>query len=234
MVKAELIKRSPLRILEKSSHGGVGPGNVGVIASARGVGKTACLVHIATDQLFQGKHVIHVSFSQRTDHIVSWYEGIFQEIAKEKKLTDGTEIHDELIKNRVIMNFNQAGVSIDQLKRSLTALIGDGHFKAEVIVIDGYDFRSGSVDFIKGLTSFAGDHKVALWFTADVESDKVDSRGVPEVLKAYADIITILISLKNTEGNIGLELVKDHDRYVDEELPLKLDPRTMLIDDGKN
>ncbi len=45
MVKSELINRSPLRILEKSIQGGVGKGNIGVIASRKGVGKTACLVH---------------------------------------------------------------------------------------------------------------------------------------------------------------------------------------------
>src|SRR5690242_16678828 len=100
MVKAELVKRSPLRIIEKSTHGGVGAGHLGIIASARGVGKTACLVHIATDQLFQGKHVIHVSFSGKTDHIVNWYEAIFKEIAKKRSLESAIDIHDDLIKNR--------------------------------------------------------------------------------------------------------------------------------------
>ena len=81
MVKAELIKRSPLRILEKSTHGGLGKGNLGVITARRGVGKTAFLVHLATDQLFQDKPVIHVSFSTSTNHIIDWYEDIFKEIA---------------------------------------------------------------------------------------------------------------------------------------------------------
>jgi KaiC/GvpD/RAD55 family RecA-like ATPase len=111
MVKEELIKRSPLRLLEKSIHGGVGAGNIGVIAARKGTGKTACLVHIATDQLFQGKHVIHVSFAGRTDHIISWYEDIFGEIAKKRNLENAMEIHDDLIKNRVVMNFNQEGVT---------------------------------------------------------------------------------------------------------------------------
>ena len=78
MIKHEIITRSPLRILEKSTHGGVGKGNIGVIASRRAPKKTACLVHIATDQLFQGKNLIHVSFSADTAHIVSWYEHIFE------------------------------------------------------------------------------------------------------------------------------------------------------------
>jgi len=60
MVRKELINRSPLRILERSTHGGVGKGNIGIIAARKGVGKTACLVHIATDQLFQKIGRAHV------------------------------------------------------------------------------------------------------------------------------------------------------------------------------
>jgi archaellum biogenesis ATPase FlaH len=55
MVKQELIQRSPVRIFEKSIHGGLKSGGLGVIASRKGVGKTAVLVQIALDKLMQGK-----------------------------------------------------------------------------------------------------------------------------------------------------------------------------------
>ena len=66
MIQSELIARSPLRILERSTRGGLGKGKIGAIAARRGVGKTACLVHIATDQLLRGKQVVHVSFASST------------------------------------------------------------------------------------------------------------------------------------------------------------------------
>ena len=233
MVKAELVKRSPLRILEKSTHGGIAAGNLGIIASARGVGKTACLVHIATDQLFQGKHVIHVSFAGRIDHIMTWYETIFGELAKQKKLDSATEIHDELIKNRVIMNFSQDGVSIDQLKKSLKALIGDGHFNAETIVSDGYDFIKGKPDFIAALKSFAKEQKLSIWMTADINPAKTGKDGIPTELASYLDDTCVLITLQSHADHIVLRLVKDHDKLVGEELNLRLDSKTLLIDEGK-
>ncbi len=233
MVKAELIKRSPLRILEKSTHGGIAAGNLGIIASARGVGKTACLVHIATDQLFQGKHVIHVSFAGRIDHIMTWYETIFGEIAKQKKLDSATEIHDELIKNRVIMNFSQDGVSIDQLKKSLKALIADGHFKAETIVIDGYDFTKGKPEFVSAIKAFAKEMNLSVWMTADANLAKADKNGVPSELAGYIEDTCVLVSLLSHADHIALRLVKDHDSYVGEEMNLRLDPKTLLIDEGK-
>ncbi|MDT8297998.1 MAG: hypothetical protein RQ801_06850, partial [Spirochaetaceae bacterium] len=83
-----MINKSPLRKLDKSINGGLGAGNIGVVASRRGIGKTACLVHIATDKLMADKHVIHVSYAKKVDHIISWYEDIFKEISLKRNLED--------------------------------------------------------------------------------------------------------------------------------------------------
>jgi len=149
MVKAELIERSPLRALEKSIHGGLGSGNIGVLASPKGVGKTACLVHIATDKLFQEKHVIHVSYSSRVDYIINWYEDIFKEIAKKRESKSAIEIQDEVIKNRVIMNFKQEGARTEQVLKSVEAMIVYGKFTADTVIVDGYDFLQSSKDDLK-------------------------------------------------------------------------------------
>ena len=96
MIKRELNERSPLRILEKSTHGGLGKGNIGLICARKGVGKTACLVHIATDRLLRGLQVIHVSFAADTQHIMTWYEDIFSEIARRFSLDSARQVHDEI------------------------------------------------------------------------------------------------------------------------------------------
>jgi archaellum biogenesis ATPase FlaH len=231
MIKKELIKRSPLRILEKSINGGVGGGNIAVIASPKGVGKTGCLVHIATDSLLQGKHVIHVSFSGRTDHIISWYEDIFKEIAKKKDFAGAMELHDEIIRNRVILNFNQDGVTITQIVKSLKAMIYDGNFAAEQIVVDGFDFSKITPEDFKTLKDFISSTKVSLWLSASLKLDSTgfDNRGVPESLLPFVDDISILITLEARKFHIALRLVKDHDLYPKEDLHLKLDPKSLLI-----
>ena len=50
MVKEELIQRSPVRIFMNSIRGGLGPGELGLIASPSGIGKTSVLVQIALDK----------------------------------------------------------------------------------------------------------------------------------------------------------------------------------------
>lgn len=231
MVKSELIKRSPLRILEKSIHGGVGPGNIGVIASRKGVGKTACLVHIATDKLFQDKHVIHVSFSNRTDHIISWYEDIFKEIAKKRELESAIDIHDELIKHRVIMNFSQEGISAEQIVHSIDAMVSHGKFAADTIVVDGYDFTKGNIEGLKTVRDFAARLGIEIWISASLKGKEpvFDEKGIPHELKSYLEEIAVLITLKYAGDYVHLKLVKDHGEIPSRELQLKLDPKTLLI-----
>ena len=60
MDRKQINDQSPLRILEQSSHGGLGRGNLGVVMARAGVGKTAFLVHIALDTLLRDRKVFHV------------------------------------------------------------------------------------------------------------------------------------------------------------------------------
>lgn len=231
MVRKELVKRSPLRILEKSIHGGLGKGNIAIIASPKGIGKTACLVHIATDSLLQGKHVIHVSFSARTDHIISWYEDIFREIARKRELEGAMEVHDETVRNRVIMNFNQEGMQVEQIVRSLRAMIEGGNFAADQIVVDGYDFSKSSPADFKLLKEFAVQAGSPIWFSASIlEADMaLPGKQVPAALEPYMEYVSVLITLADKKEYINLQLVKDHVNYTKEDLHVHLDPKTLLI-----
>jgi hypothetical protein len=230
MVREEFVQRNPLRILEKSIHGGLQKGNVAVIASPKGVGKTACLVYIATVSLVQGKHVIHVSFSSRTDHIVSWYEDIFKEIAKKRNLEDAMETHNEIVRNRVIMNFNQEGLVPGQVVRSLKSMIQDGNFSADIVIVDGYNLSRGNIENFKALKEFAAEMGLCIWFSASTKEDiPLDPGQVPEELKPFMDYVNVLITLADKKDYIALQLVKDHDVYTKENLNVRLDPRTLLI-----
>jgi len=230
MVKAELTKNSPLRILEKATHGGLGKGNIAVIASKRGIGKTACLVHIATDKLMQDKHVIHVSFSSRTDHILDWYEDIFREISQKRELENAMEVHDELVKNRVIMNFNQDGVTIDQVLNSVKAMIDNGQKGTDAIVVDGYDFTK-NIDgtSISKVKDFAESMNLEVWFTDSYEGEVVQEGSIPSNLKNCEDKLSVIMVLKNDGEVMNLNLVKDHGNEIEGDLSLVLDSKTLLI-----
>lgn len=233
MVKSELIKRSPLRILEKSINGGLGKGNIGILASRKGIGKTACLVHIATDKLLQNKPVIHVSYSSRVDYIINWYEEIFKEIAKNRQLESAVEVHDDIIKNRVIMNFKQAGASTEQVLKSLSAMIEHGKFAADAIIVDGFDFTQSSTDDLDLFKNFAERLGLEVWFSASLKGEEplFNKSGVPFLLEACLDKLDVLITLRFEKEHVQLNLIKDKDqKYASpRDLDLKLDPKTLLI-----
>ena len=86
MVKKELLQRSPVRAFEKAIDGGLGPGEIGIICAPPGLGKTSVLVQIALDKLLQDKKIIHISFTQHADYILSWYEDIFDEFIRKKNV----------------------------------------------------------------------------------------------------------------------------------------------------
>lgn len=231
MVKTELNKRSPLRIFEKSITGGVGKGHIGVIASRKGVGKTACLVHIATDKLMRERHVIHVSFSSRIDHIMNWYEDIFKEIAKKRDLEGALDVHDEIVKNRVIMNFNQDGVKTAHILDSLKAMIDKGGFPADSVIFDGYDISKASIEDLKAIRQFAVDTNLEIWFSVSLRGEEplFGEDGVPAAMRDFMNEIEVLVTLHFEDDYVHLKVVKDHDEIAPHEMNLKLDPKTLLI-----
>ena len=228
MIKTELIKRSPLRILERSTQGGLGKGNVGVIAAKQGVGKTACLVHIATDQLFQDKHVIHVSFAADTRHIIAWYEDIFSEMASRYQLDSALDIHNGIIKNRIIMNFKQDAAAVPYIEKRIRALMDSGIFRVDTLVIDGFSFENGSIEGLREMRKFASELGLEMWFSASLKKEPVPGK-IPDELAPFLDEIAILICLEPQGEQTRLHLLKDHASTPVHDIHLELDPRILLI-----
>jgi hypothetical protein len=224
-----------VRIFEKSIHGGLKAGEIGIIASQSGVGKTSVLVQIALDKLLQEKKVIHVSFNQHSDYVLAWYADIFDEFTKKKNLENADDVRDETVRNRVLMNFNQDGITDDQIQRSLKALIVDGGVNAEAIIIDGFDFyRSGRERFGK-VKEFAREMGLEIWYSCTVKGKGpfYDRRNIPLVIGDYADLVDVIIVLEPRSDHIELSVPKDRDTFNPEHMGLRLDPKTLLILEGK-
>jgi hypothetical protein len=231
MVKSELIQKSPVRILEKSIEGGLKGGNIGVIASRKGIGKTSVLVQLALDKLFQEKRVIHVSFVSHTSYVISWYENIFTEIAKKKNLDGVMDVHDQVSRNRVLMNFNQETVTIDQIIKSLRTMMTEGGFKAESLIVDGFDFAKTDRSRFEKVKAFAQEFGIEVWYSCTMAGPEplVDQNGIPAVIKSFVDLVSVVILLEPKADYIHLTVTKDHSRVKPEDLSLKLDAKTLLI-----
>jgi len=214
-----------------SIHGGLKSGELGLIASPSGVGKTSVLVQIALDKLLQGKKVIHVSFTKHTDYVLAWYEDIFDEFIKKKNLENEPDVRNEIVKNRVLMKFTQGGISEDQILRGLRAMIKDGGFNAEAIIVDGFDFPAAGEGHIAAVRAFALEMGVSVWYSCNVKGEGpfYDKRNIPMVIKNYENLFSVIIVLDPKPDHIALKISRDREVYNPEQLELKLDPKTMLI-----
>jgi len=234
-----LITRSPIRILEQSINGGLKPGEIGVIASQKGVGKTSVLVQLALDKLLQGKKVIHVSFTRYTHYVLLWYKDIFNEfIGRKNDFSKNpeniAEIKNELVKNRVLMNFNQDGVTKAQILKSLRAMIIEGGFKADSIIIDGFNFHRTDKESIAAVKAFAKELGVSVWYSCSVEDGEqypygYDNEQIPLMLGNFIGLIDVVIVLQPKPDHVELLLSKDRDTIISKSLAMKLDPKTLLI-----
>ncbi|MCL2319433.1 MAG: hypothetical protein FWC45_05055 [Treponema sp.] len=236
MVKDELIQRSPARILMETIHGGLKSGELGLIASPSGIGKTSVLVQIAIDKLLRGKKVIHISFTKHTDYVLSWYENIFDEFIRKKNLDNQDDVKTEIVKNRVLMKFNQDGLTVEQILKSLRALIKDGGFNADALIIDGFDFCAASAsrageNYIAAFKAFAAEMGLSIWYSCTVKGEKpyYDKRNIPLVIKDCADFFEVIIVLEPKQDHIALTVSRNRDVYNPDHTGLKLDPRTLLI-----
>jgi hypothetical protein len=235
MVIQELIQRSPVRIFEKSIHGGLKAGEIGLIASPSGLGKTSVLVQIAMDKLIQAKKVIHVSFTQHTDYVLAWYEDIFDEFIKKKNLENPQDVKNEIVRNRVLLKFNQEGITADQILRGLKALITDGGFNAQAVIVDGFVFSPSDGERFAQVKRFAQEMGLMAWYSCtvgnqgSVPGDLYDKRNIPVIVKDYSDVFDTIIVLEPRADHIELTVSKDRDAYNPEHMALRLDPKTLLI-----
>jgi len=229
MIKEELIQRSPVRIFEKSIQGGLKAGEIGIIASPSGIGKTSVLVQLALDKLLQGEKVIHVSFTQHADYVLAWYEDIFDEFTQRKNLDHASDVKNELVKSRILLNFSQDGVTEEQITKSLRALIVEGGFNAGSIIIDGFDFGRTSRNGMETIKASAKELGISFWYSCNVNGKEFDKKGLPLVLKDYADLLDIVIVMEPMPDHIELTASKDRDATNLEHLAVKLDPKTLLI-----
>jgi len=136
-----------------------------------------------------------------------------------------------LVKNRVLMNFNQDGVTSEQIIRSLRAMIIDGGFKADALIIDGYDFSRATKERVAAMKEFAKELHLEIWYSCNInpEDSKIEKTSIPQVLQDYADLLDIIVVLEPKQDYVQFSVVKDRTVLNPTHLDLKLDIKTLLI-----
>ncbi len=218
--------RSPLRLLEKGLHGGLGTGNLGVVVAAHGVGKTPFLVGVALDELLRGGSVLHACCDQTVGHVRAHYDTLFGELASAKHLEDLATTHAEIDRRRSIRVYTPGGLTVAKLRQAALFDVEAGN-SPSLIVVEGIDIGPADRDELDGLRKLARELKAEVWLSAS--SDEERSEGIPSDIASLGDLVSVVLALEPGSGAVRLRALKDHENPDLSTLQVSLDPRTLLL-----
>ncbi len=226
MIRKFLNARSPLRLLEKGLHGGLGNGNLGVVLAAHGVGKTSFLVGVAVDELLRKGRVLHVSLSHSVSHVRAHYDTLFEELANSKHLEDESTIHAEIDQHRRIRVYPPGELTAGKL-RDAVKLEMEAGAKPSLIILEGLDLNVVPRTDVEDWKALAGELEAEIWLEAAV--DEETNIQMPPAVKALDDLVGVVLALEPGNDVVALRALKDHDNPDLSDLHVSLDPSTHLL-----
>jgi len=216
--------RSPMRLLEKGLHGGLGVGNLGVCVAGHGVGKSSFLVGVAIDELLRGGTVLHVALDETVAHVRDHYDTVYQALASSTHLDEPLTTHAEIDNQRRIRSYRRDSFSSSKLSDAVKVEAEAG-IRPTLIVIDGFDARQVTGDDLAGIRALAGDLAAEVWFTLDEEADG----NLPASLTENEGLVNVIVTLEAKGDEVTLRAIKDHENEDLQDLHVGLDPRTLLL-----
>jgi hypothetical protein len=226
----DFISVSPLRILEQSACKGLGPGHLGVLIARAGVGKTACLIHIAFDRIFRGGRLVHVSLEEGPEKVVSYYNVIYTDLVKALEIEDAYEYRLMIDRNRMILAYLNRSFEVPRLRDNLENLSKNLDFTPGTLIVDGLDFERANRAVFEGFKGVAEAFNTEIWFSARSHRhiQEVNERGIPYPCHRWDDLFSIIIHLQAEPSGIFLKLLKAHDGGGAIQAEVRLDPNSFL------
>lgn len=226
MYRKYLNARSPLRLLEKGLHGGLGAGNVGALVAGAGIGKSAFLVGVATDELLRGGTVLHFSLRHIVSHVNAYYDSVYAALAHHTKLEDATLTRVEIEGQRRIRAYGPGEFTLAKLTQAFK-LESEHGARPTLVVIDGLESVDLVPDGLAQIRAFAAEHEAETWISLD--ADEAEGAHVPALLADQAGSLSVILTAEPEGAEVVLRAVKDHDNPDLQDLHVALDPKTLLL-----
>jgi hypothetical protein len=218
--------RSPMRLLEKGLHGGLGAGNLGLVIAGPGVGKTAFLVGVGLDSLLRGEHILHVSLDHTVSHVRTYYDTLFEDLASSAHLEDEAVTHAEIDRRRSIRAYPRASFSAGKLREAVK-IESEAGARPTLVIVEGFEFAGAAPGELADFKALAEELGAEMWHS--VGSDEEHVSALPSVVAPAADVISVIVALEPDGDHVALRALKDHDNPDLSALHVHLDPRTLLL-----
>jgi len=223
MVKQDLYEKSPVRLFDAATDGGLKAGELGLVTSKKGLGKTSVLVQFGMDTLLQDKQLIHVTFDLHSSNVIFWYDAIFTEISKKKNVGNAEELKSSVVSKRTILNFSLDNFTLSKVVSTLNALKAGG-IAVSGVVMDGIDFAKVTEGDINAVAQYAAAEKVTVWTAATADGDKLADSVPADLAKYFAAVV----HLNQKNDGVYVDVLKMRDKK-DVSTNIKLDTKTLLM-----
>ena len=231
MFKKDLILRNPLIRMGTETDDVIPEGGFGAILAHAGVGKTALLVQLALNAMLRNRNVLHISLLDPVGKVDLWYQELFHHLAKEAKVQQINQLWETILPHRFILTFKVEGFSVPRLEERLTDLMAQGIFLPQMIIMDGLRFDESGRQPLCDLKALAVKHGMRIWFTVHTHRhEEPGPDGLPVQLLHVVDLFDVALELQPKGSEIHIKSLKGSPTTADD-LPLLLDPSTMLIKD---
>lgn len=221
-----------IRMIQGALGKTLGPGELGVLLAWTGVGKTACLTHLALEQLLKGASVLHVCIDETPEKIKVWYHELLKNGIAPLAGEDFTALQYRIEPLRFILAFVNQSFQLSKLEQSLANLKDQAGFSPTMAVIDGLDFDHVDRSTIEGLKQFAKAYGLAVWLSARRHRHIAtqNDRGIPYPCHETDDLFDSILLLEPSSGSVSLQVLKLGNSYRPDHPGMVLNPQTYFIE----
>jgi len=210
------------------------PGELGVLLARAGVGKTACLTHIAMEHLLSGQTVLHVCVDEIPEKAKVWYHEFLKNIVAAYPDEQRAELQHRIEPLRFILSYLHNTFSPEKLEQSVRDLEERANFRPAMVVLDGLNFDHIARSAIESLHDFAERHCVSLWMSARTHRHitMTNERGIPYPCHEIDDLFGAIILLEPVRDAVQIRVLKNGSGYQPEHPLVFLNPQTYLLHRG--
>jgi len=185
--------RGTLSVLLPRFEGGPSNGQVGLVLSPTGVGKSLVLVHAGLDAILDGRKTLHIAVSDDVAQVRNRYDELYRVVVA-PRVDDPAAAMVAAERRRMIHSFREKEFTLDAVRANLVMLRDMADFSPEVLVLDGSD---SSV--LRGLSELATEFNLSVW------ASLVDD-GHGEITADWAPYVQFALRLEPRGTDVAVDL----------------------------
>jgi hypothetical protein len=218
-----------IELVKRTLGNPLGPGELGALMARAGVGKTACLTHIALEHLFDSQPVLHVCIDGTAEKVKIWYRELIRNLPPSKD--DYTKQQRHIESNRFILAYLHRTFSVPKLEQSLQNLKEQTGFHPALVVLDGLDLDREPRATVAELQDFAQRHRVSVWMSIRTHRHIAitNANGIPYPCNESDDLFHAILLLEPTSRAIQVRVLKRDGQYQPEHPEVFLNPQSFLL-----